>query len=186
MPRAWLFGSRSPPNGIGINTPCLPLSPAKLGSPWVSSRTPGAAAYNGAQTTDGARGGAGRGGPGRCAAGESGWGGGGDAQPLRQPQADLSIDCNPPAAGDPSPTQPANKSRILRAPRFTLPHPRLGHAPARLADPRAPGGWRRGQSLLCAGVHVHAWIHTHAHAQAHAGLCASECLQRSQVCDASA
>ena len=40
----------------------------------MSSRTPGAAAYNGAQTTDGARGGAGKGGPGRCAAGQWGWG----------------------------------------------------------------------------------------------------------------
>lgn len=88
-PRAWLFGSRSPPNEVGINTPCLPLGPAKLGSPWVSSRTPGAAAYNGSQTTDGSRGGAGRRGLGRCAAGEWGWGGGGDAQPLRQPSRRL-------------------------------------------------------------------------------------------------
>lgn len=33
---------------------------------------------------------------------------------------------------------------------------------------------------------MHAWIHTQAHAQAHSGLCVSECLQRSQVCDARA
>lgn len=75
---------------------------------------------------------------------------------------------------------PRTKAGVLMWPQF--PCPGLATAPARLANPRAPDGWRRDQSLLWAGVHVRAWIHTHAHAQAHAGLSVSVSACKGRRC----
>lgn len=128
-PQVWLFGSRSPPNGIGINPPCLPLARAK---PRVPLGVFQDARRGGLQLRSDDRWRAGRGGAGR---GRGRWqvrgakgGGGGRRHNCASRPAELSMDCSPPAAGAPQPS-PDNSN----------PRPGLGHAPAGLVHPREPG-----------------------------------------------
>lgn len=72
---------------MGINSPCLPLARPKPRVPLGVVQDAGTAAYNGAQTTDGGRGGEGR-----------GQVRGGDAPPQRETPSVGSMACGPPAA----------------------------------------------------------------------------------------
>ena len=160
-PRVWLFGSRSPPNRIGINPPCLPLARAKPRVPlgvFQDARRGGLQLRSDDRWRAG-RGGAGRGG--RWQVRGARGGGGGTRHRCAGRPAELSMDCSPLVAGAPQ-RSPENSNRIFRAPPTPGSATRQPGSPIPVR-PELPVGRRKGQRLVCAGVHVHAWTHTHTH-----------------------
>ena len=146
----------------------------------MSSRTPGAAAYNCAQTTDGARGGAGRGGEGagRCAgqgAGEGGRATAAPAAPLSSQWTAARWLQAPPSAAPRIVTEFSEHPRPRARPRASRARPSPCARSSRWAGVRASASYALGYTC------THGHTHTHTHTHAHAGLWASECLQRSQV-----
>lgn len=136
-PRVWLFGSRSPPNGIGINPPCLPLARAKPRVPlgvFQDARRGGLQLRSDDRWRAG-RGGAGRGGgAGRCAGQRAGEGGRATTAPAAPLSSQWTAARRLQAPPSPAPTTVTEFSEH--------PDPGLGHAPAGLVHPREPGAPR--------------------------------------------